>query len=323
MRAAGVVGHDVDFRLADDVATEVLLEVDCGLEGHAEVAGLVVGAEELVRVVDVEDIAPAASVVGLEEGGKFYVVEDGLPVERELEVAAGLGGDLGREAFVRQKRGAGDGDAELGGKGVVEEFVIGRPPEGVVDDLGAGQCGVLQVGAVEGHVVRDTVDDDGITGGLVHLNGAELDELGADAINFHGVDALHQGAGEGVFLAEQDADLFHVLPLSLVQSLRVDLQHLATKASRGQCPRPRRRGGRGGTGRAGCGRAVRLQLAEVEFVLDSGDHAVVFEVEEVAAGGGEYDGRQAFVAVDEHLHVAPERGREPPVVVALHAISLR
>ena len=62
MRAAGVVGHDADFRLADDIAAEVLLEVDCGLKGHAEVAGLVVGVEELVAVVDVVDVAPAAAI---------------------------------------------------------------------------------------------------------------------------------------------------------------------------------------------------------------------------------------------------------------------
>ena len=40
VRAARVVGHDADFGLADDVAAEVLLEVDCGLQGHAEIAGL-------------------------------------------------------------------------------------------------------------------------------------------------------------------------------------------------------------------------------------------------------------------------------------------
>ena len=49
VRAARVVGHDVDLGLADDVAAEVLLEVDCGLEGHAEVAGLVVGVRRTRR----------------------------------------------------------------------------------------------------------------------------------------------------------------------------------------------------------------------------------------------------------------------------------
>ena len=84
---AGVVGHDADFGLADDVAAEVLLEFDGGLEGHAKVAGLVVGVEELVRVVDVEDVAPAATVVGFEEGGKADVFEDAVPIERKLQVA--------------------------------------------------------------------------------------------------------------------------------------------------------------------------------------------------------------------------------------------
>ena len=91
--------------LADDVAAEVLLEVDCGLEGHAEVAGLVVGVEELVAIVDVEDVAPAAAVVGFEEGGKADVVEDAVPVEGKLEVAQGALVDLWREFFVGEEDG--------------------------------------------------------------------------------------------------------------------------------------------------------------------------------------------------------------------------
>src|ERR1700678_393093 len=101
VRAAWVVGHDADFGLADDVAAEILLEVHCGLQGHAEVTGLVVCGEEFVRVVDVMNVAPTPAVVRLEEGGEAYVFEDAVPVERVLQVAQGARVDLRGETFVR------------------------------------------------------------------------------------------------------------------------------------------------------------------------------------------------------------------------------
>ena len=93
--------------------------------------------------MDVVDVAPAAAVVGFEEGGEADVVEDAVPVEGKLEVAQGALVDLRREFLVRQEDGLGDGDAEFGGEGVVEELVVGGPPEGIVDDLRAGEDGVL------------------------------------------------------------------------------------------------------------------------------------------------------------------------------------
>src|SRR3981189_1735565 len=105
MWAPRIVGHDADFGLADDVAAEVLLEIDCGLECHAEIAGMVVSVEKLFGVVDVIDVAPAAAVVGFEEGGKSDVVEDAVPVEWKLEVAQGALIDLRGEFFVGGENG--------------------------------------------------------------------------------------------------------------------------------------------------------------------------------------------------------------------------
>src|SRR5665213_382069 len=101
VRLAGIVGHDADFGLAYDEAAKVLLKVNGRLKGHAEVAGLVVGGEELVAIVDVEDVAPATAVVRLEEGGKADVVEDAVPVERVFEITNGAGADQRREDLVR------------------------------------------------------------------------------------------------------------------------------------------------------------------------------------------------------------------------------
>src|SRR5258708_18735005 len=117
MWAARIVRHDADFGLADDVAAEVFLEVDCGLQSHAEIAGVVVGVEELVAVVDVVDVAPAAAVMGFEEGGKADVVEDAVPVEGKLKVGQRALANLRRELFVREEDGLRDGYGEVAGEG--------------------------------------------------------------------------------------------------------------------------------------------------------------------------------------------------------------
>ena len=166
MRFARVVGHDVDLVLADDVAAEVLVEVDGFLIEHAEVARLIVGVEELFAVVDVIDIAPSAAIDGLHESVLADVVENRVPVERIFEVAHGaIGGAFGM-FLVRQDDGWRNGYAEFVGERVVEELVVGRPPEGIVDDDRAVERGVLEIGAVEGDVVGDAVDDDGVWRGL-------------------------------------------------------------------------------------------------------------------------------------------------------------
>ena len=105
------------------------------------------------------------------------------------------------------------GDAQLFGQRVVEELVVGRPPEGVVDDDGAVERGVLEKGAVEGDVVRDAVDDDGVARRSVEVDGAGLDEFRLDAFDVARVDVLDQCAGKAVLHAEQNADLFHAAAL--------------------------------------------------------------------------------------------------------------
>ena len=93
-RLPGVVLHDVDVLAVERVAAEVLVEDDLLLEHHHELAGLVVGAEEVVRAVHPVDALPAAAGEGLEEGREADVVEDRLPVERIGEVAERRSGRL-------------------------------------------------------------------------------------------------------------------------------------------------------------------------------------------------------------------------------------
>ena len=104
---ARVVGHDVDFFLADDVAAEILVEVDGLLVGHAEVAGLVVSLKELAAIVDVVDVAPSTAVDGFHEAVLADVVEYGVPIEGVLEVAHGAVGGALWVDFVGQDDGGG------------------------------------------------------------------------------------------------------------------------------------------------------------------------------------------------------------------------
>ena len=83
-----------------------------------------------------------------------------------------------------------DRDAHLVRQSVVEELVVGRPPERIVDDDRSVQGGVLQVRAIELDVLRNPVDDDGVFHRLIHADAADLHEFSLDAVDFHRVDLL-------------------------------------------------------------------------------------------------------------------------------------
>jgi hypothetical protein len=102
-----------------------------------------------------------------------------------------------------------DGDAELVGQGVVKEFVVGRPPEGVVDDHCSVQHCVLEESAVEGDVMGDAVDDDRVRRSFVQVYGPGLDKFGADAIEMHRIDALDERAGKSILHSKQNANFLH------------------------------------------------------------------------------------------------------------------
>src|SRR5579872_6233122 len=118
-----------------------------------------------------------------EDAGEADVIYDTLPIERIDEVAqAFVVDDAGNVVFVGQGDGFGAGDAEAGGQRRLEEFVVGGPHEGIVDDGGAAQGGVFEIGAVVGDFVGDAVNDDGVVAEVVHAGATELDEFGGDAL---------------------------------------------------------------------------------------------------------------------------------------------
>ncbi len=208
-RRPRVVGHHVHLLLADHVAAEVLVELHRRLQGHAERARLVVGGEELLARLHLEDVAPATAVERLEEGGEADVLEHLIPVERIHQVPHRLVGRARRMFLVRQHHRVRHRHAQPLAERVVEELVVGARPERVADDVGAVEGRRLEPGPVERDVVRDAVDDDTVGARPLHFHAADLDELGGDPGDAHGVDALDERAGKDIFHAEQDADGGH------------------------------------------------------------------------------------------------------------------
>ena len=218
VRQAWVVGHDVHLLLPHHVAAEVLVELDSLLVGHAQVARFIVGPEELLAIVNVVDIAPAAAVHRLQESVLAHVSKHSLPIQRIFEVAHGaVRRSLGM-LLVRQDHGFGHGHAQLLRERVVEELVVGRPPEGIVDDDGSIERGMFQIGAIERDVVRDAVHDHRVGRGFIQVHGAGLHEFGPYAVQIARVDVLHQRAGKAVFHAEKDTDRLHCRVASIGQS---------------------------------------------------------------------------------------------------------
>ena len=143
-------------RAAENVAAEVRIEVDGFLRHHRQIAGLVVRGEELLGVVDLVHVLPPAAVCRLHEDRELQEVEDLVPVH-PAHVAERLRLGVRRVVLVRQQHRARHGHVDGLGHEVVEELVVGRPPDRVVDDLHARGGGALEVGAVEQHLVRDAV----------------------------------------------------------------------------------------------------------------------------------------------------------------------
>src|SRR6266849_4136549 len=208
----GIVADRSDVVFAEGEAAHVAGEVDEFLQGHAVWRGFVVGGEELFLVVDLVDVLPAAAGEGLENGGAADIIEEAVPIDGISEVVQGFGGDvdIAGIALLRKEHGFGDGEAELRGDGIVEKLVVGGPPEGIFDDVGALQYGVLEVAAIVIDFVGDAVDNDGVFGGLVHARAAELDEFGGDAVGFAElVHADDERRREAVFTAAEKANLLH------------------------------------------------------------------------------------------------------------------
>src|ERR1700745_830933 len=113
---------------------------------------------------------PSSAGKRLENRRPPDVVEQPVPVNRVFQVVKRFRSDVyvARISLLREQYRLGDGDSQLRRDRIVEILVVGRPPEGIVDDVGAFENGVLQKAAVILDFVRDAVDDNALPTRLPH-----------------------------------------------------------------------------------------------------------------------------------------------------------
>ena len=209
----GIIVDGNDVRFAESEASHVLIEINEFLKGHAVRRSLVVRGKEFLFVVHFVDVLPAATRKRLQDGGPPDVIEQPVPVHGIFQVVERFGGDIhaARITLLREEHGLGDGHSQLGGHRVVEIFVVGGPPERIVDDVGSLKNGVLQIAAVILDFMRDAVDDDAISCGLAHARAAQLHHFGGHAVpGAELLDALDKSGRKAVFPPAEKANRFHV-----------------------------------------------------------------------------------------------------------------
>ncbi len=156
--------------------------------------------------------------MGFEEGGKADVVEDAVPVEGKLQVAQRALVNLWRKFFVRKENSLGDGYAEFVARAKLKNLSSADHQKGLLMTCVPVRTAFFRERAIEGHVVRDAIDDDRVARGLGHVHAADMDELGADAFDLHRVDPVDEGAGKGIFHSKKNTNLLHVI-LQLVTDM--------------------------------------------------------------------------------------------------------
>ena len=166
--ALRVVAHDAHVRAADAVAAVVLGELDRLLRHHRERAGPVVGAEERRAVVDLVDVAPAAAVGGLHEDREAEIARRPNPSRRgttrfENDSAFVFGGC----SLCGSRTVFGTATPHACAMTLLKNLSSQLHQNGLLTTCDAGGRRLLQVGAVERHLVADPVEDDVVVGGDV------------------------------------------------------------------------------------------------------------------------------------------------------------
>src|ERR1700730_13830226 len=113
MRPPRIVVHDMHLLLLHHIAAKILFELDSMLQGHAQVARLVVMMEELLRRVNLVHVLPSAAGVRFEESGKADILENLFPVQWIHQVSHGLISRAFGMLLVRQNHGRRNSDAQL------------------------------------------------------------------------------------------------------------------------------------------------------------------------------------------------------------------
>ncbi len=158
-----IVEHGQHLLLTQAEAADVAIPGDPFLQDHGEPARLVIGPDDLLERMANGDISPAASVGVLEDAGQTDMSHESGPVERIHQVPQALGVVESRQAvLVGQDNRLWMGHAQADGQAGLEKLVVRRPDKGIVDHRDSLEDGILEVTAVVGDLVRDTVDHDGV-----------------------------------------------------------------------------------------------------------------------------------------------------------------
>jgi hypothetical protein len=98
--------------------------------------------------------------------------------------------------------------ADLGRQRRLEELIVSRPHERIVDDIRPLKQSVFEIGPIVGHLVRDAIHNDRVFARLIHARAAQLDVL-CDHAGLPIVHFFDERRRPRPFTTNDDSDLEH------------------------------------------------------------------------------------------------------------------
>src|SRR5438270_1437950 len=174
-----IVMNGNDVRFAESEASNVLREINEFLQRHTIRRSLVVCGQQLLLVVYLVDVLPAASRERFENRRPPHVIQHPVPIQWIFQVVQRFRSDVHVAwiTLLRQQHGFGNRDSQPRRDRIIEILVVGRPPKRIVDNVRALQNGVLQESTVILDFMRDAVDDHAVLRWLAHARAAQLREF--------------------------------------------------------------------------------------------------------------------------------------------------
>ena len=201
-----IVSRDDDLS-ADDDAPDVPVPADRLLQHHDLGAREVIRREELLEAGHPRHMTPAPQAHGSQEGREANGLDVGFPRDRIGQIAKRRPGHRLRVPLLRKQDRLRDPDPEPVRERGVEEPVVARGQEGVVDDAGAAKACVTEVRSVVGDLVGDTIDDDVAFIDRIEVRPAEGQQRRLEPLHLALAQPVKEGAGERVLHAHQQSDL--------------------------------------------------------------------------------------------------------------------
>ena len=103
----------------------------------------------------------------------------------------------------------GEANPKRGDQAGAKKLVVGAPPERVIDNIGALEHGVFEIGAIIGDFVADAVNQDGIFARFIHARATQLDIFGHHT-SIAAIDLFQKCWRKAPFPPNDETDLFDV-----------------------------------------------------------------------------------------------------------------